>query len=250
MAAANAGGKSLTIAMHGDAPEIVVPTVGVSISSLATYLQRFLGYSLRTTVAGEIIAKDQRLTLLLRLNGQTIFRSRDAVAMDSLDDAWQQAAEAVMLEISPYRAALALYDTNPDAAIKLAYSIIRRYPRADENVAWARLLRGSRNLDLLQYAAAEKEFRAVLQQVGAATMMPPWMPFAPSVSYAEPAQFYLGLTQLSRGDFKAARVELNKAIRLDPKATPKIYRIACGDASRNFGAGDSGAGKYFRRLSG
>ena len=29
------------------------------------------------------------------------------------------------------------------------------------------------------------------------------------------------------------------------KATPKIYRVACDEASRNFGAGDSGAGKYF-----
>src|SRR3954454_1369997 len=44
-AAATAGGRALAISMHGEAPEIVVPTVGVSLSTVATYLQRFLGYS-------------------------------------------------------------------------------------------------------------------------------------------------------------------------------------------------------------
>jgi hypothetical protein len=89
------------------------------------------------------------------IDGQVIFRSREAVTADHLDDVWPQAAQAVMLEVSPYRVALALYDTDPEAAMRLADSIIRRYPPADENVAWARLLRGARNLDSLQYSAAE-----------------------------------------------------------------------------------------------
>jgi tetratricopeptide (TPR) repeat protein len=160
---------------------------------------------------------DQLLKLLLRLDGEVIFRSREALSPDHVAEFWPQAAEAVMREISPYRAALALYDSGPEAAIRLADGIIRRYPPDDENVAWAHLLRGARLLDSFQYSAAEKEFRVVVQQADAAAPRVSWTPFGtPLVSYAEPAHFYLGLTLLDLGQPDAASVELQKALRLDP----------------------------------
>jgi tetratricopeptide (TPR) repeat protein len=215
-AAATAGGKAMAISMHGEAPEIVVPTVGVSLSTVASYLQRFLGLPGRTTIAGEFTLSDQNVKLLLRLDGQVIFRSRKAVSLDHLGEVWENAAQAVMWEISPYRAVLALYDTDPDAALSLADDIIQRYPETDENVAWAHLLRGSYHLDSQQYRLAEKEFREVLQLAANTAYSSPWRPFAAPASYTEPAHFYLGSTLLNLGNNEAALDELRKAVELDP----------------------------------
>jgi Tfp pilus assembly protein PilF len=213
--AATAGGRTLAISMRGEMPDIVVPTVGLSLSTLGAYLQHFLGYSSRTTIGGELTWSEQRVSLLLRLNGEVIFRSREAVTMDRLDDLWMQAAQAVMLEISPYRAMLALYDTGPEAAMLLADSIIGRYPPDDENVAWARLVRGLGLLGSFQYGAAEKQFRDVLQQAHLGSIRY-WNPFATPASFAQPALFYLGSTLLNRGGAVEAESALRKAIRLDP----------------------------------
>src|SRR5215469_5692670 len=100
--------EGLAVSMPGDAPEIVVPTVGVSISTIAEYLQRFFGWSPRTTIAGEFTLSGTSLTLLLRLDGEVIYRSREAVTLDHLHEIWPQAVDAVMREVSPYRAMLAL----------------------------------------------------------------------------------------------------------------------------------------------
>jgi len=213
-AATTAGGKALPISMHGEAPEIVVPTVGVSLSTVATYLQRFLGYSPRTRITGEFTLSDPGVRLLLRLDGQVIFLF--STPADHIDDIWPKAADAVMREISPYRAALALYDSDPDEAIRLAESIIRRYPPGDENVAWARLIRGVRHFDALQYSAAEQEFRRVLRQEGGTSWASFWTPFSAPASYAEPAHFYLGMTLLSVGKTEVAYEEFSRAISLDP----------------------------------
>jgi len=211
------GGRTLDISMHGEVPEIMVPTVGVSISALATHLQSFLGYTPRTTITGELtLLSDQRLSLTLRLDGRVIFHSSEAVSADQVDSIWSKAAEAVMLEISPYRAAFALYDTDPERAIRLAENIIRRKP-ADENVGWARLLRGAHLMDSLQLSAAEKEFREIIQQAAGAVSILSWTPFAARAAYVEPAQHLLGLTLLLRGQSEAAAAELGKAIWLNPK---------------------------------
>jgi tetratricopeptide (TPR) repeat protein len=223
--AATAGGQALTISMRGEMPDIVVPTVGLSVSTLGAYLQHFFGYSSRTTIGGELTGSEQRFTLLLRLNGEVIFRSPEPVTMDRLDDVWAKAAEAVMLEISPYRALLALYNTNPEAAMSLAGKIIRRYPPNDENVAWARLVRGSDLLSFFQYGAAEREFREVLRQADAAGPRLYWNPFATPASYVAPAQFYLGVTLLNRGRAAEAYPELRKAVRLDPNDPGAHYYL-------------------------
>ena len=213
-AAATAGGRALAISMHGEAPEIVVPTVGVSLSTVATYLQRFLGYSPRTAITGEFTLSDPGVRLLLRLDGQVIFRS--SAPTDHIDDIWLKAADAVMREISPYRAALALYDSDPDEAIRFASSIIRRYPPGDENVAWARLIRGARHIDFMQYSAAEKEFREVLLHAEGTSLASSSMPFSAPASYTEPAHFYLGTALLGLGKTEAAHEEFRRAVVLDP----------------------------------
>lgn len=232
MDAASAGAQGLTVSKRSETPEVLVPTIGVSTSMLSAYLQRFFGYSRRTMITGEITKSDDGLRLLLRLNGQVIFRSHDAVAADHLDQLWAPAAHAVIWVISPYREAFALYDEEPERAMSLAESIIHRYPGSDENVAWANILRGIHDLDSLQYPQAEKDFRKVLDQATErhpmlswmqfvklgpyAAAMPRWRPLEGDVSYAELAHLYLGLTLLQKSQNAAAAVELRKAIQIDP----------------------------------
>src|SRR5437868_9891653 len=135
----------------------------------------------RTAITGEFTLSDPGVRLLLRLDGQVIFRS--SAPTDHIDDIWLKAADAVMREISPYRAALALYDSDPDEAIRFASSIIRRHPPGDENVAWARLIRGARHIDFMQYSAAEKEFREVLLHAEGTSLASSSMPFSAPASY-------------------------------------------------------------------
>ena len=236
-AAATAGGRALAISMHGEAPEIVVPTVGVSLSTVATDLQRFLGYSPRTAITGEFTLSDPGVRLLLRLDGQVIFRS--SAPTDHIDDIWLKAADAVMREISPYRAALALYDSDPDEAIRFASSIIRRYPPGDENVAWARLIRGARHIDFMQYSAAEKEFREVLLHAEGTSLASSSMPFSAPASYTEAAHFYLGTALLGLGKTEAAHEEFRRAVVLDPSdpgAHPDRFRSRTARAASATGA--------------
>jgi tetratricopeptide (TPR) repeat protein len=230
--AATISDKGLAVSMSADAPEIVVPTVGISMSTVATYLQHFFGWSPRTIISGEFTGSGEHLTLLLRLDGEEIFRSRNAIPLDDLDKVWPQAAEAAMLEISPYRAMLAWYGTDHESALDLANKFVARYPRFDENYAWARILLGIGSLDSRHYGEAEKDFREVLSLDGESSRLPTWAPSwlptwafswlptwaSPTTRspYEETARAYLGATLLSLGNPAGARDELEKAIDLDP----------------------------------
>jgi tetratricopeptide (TPR) repeat protein len=229
--AADAGGPKMSIAASGDLPEVVVPTVGLSTSTIASFLQRFFHLSLRTTIGGDVVWADHKVTITVRIDGEKIFSSREPVPLDHLDVLWQQAAEAVMLEISPYRVALARYENDPDGAVQLADSISGSYMQTDENTAWARMIRAARKMDFYQYGAAEKDFRYILQQAADATVVP----FVSPPSYAQPAHFDLGVTLYYQGKSKAAVGEFRKAIALDPNdyASYHFLGLALQDLRRS-----------------
>jgi tetratricopeptide (TPR) repeat protein len=221
--AADAGAAKLPIYSHSEVPDIVVPQVGMSMSTVAAYLHRFFGYSPRTAITGEFTGPDRGLRLLLRLDGQVIFRSFDDVSADHPEEAFRQAAEAVMREISPYSAALAKYDTDPVVVTDAADSIVHRYPAADENVGWAHVLRGLHRYDGLQYSAAETEFREALESAAAATglplwlaaRLPQWLPLAAPPSYTEPTLFYLGRISLDQDNADQAQGFFREAIAFE-----------------------------------
>ncbi|HKM62262.1 MAG TPA: hypothetical protein VJY39_07205 [Acidisphaera sp.] len=213
--AASGGAEAPAIAMHGDAPDVVVPTVGVSVASLVSFVQHFLGVRLRNTIDGELVGTDQSLVLVLRLNGQLIFRSKPQAA-DKLAQLWADGADAVMREVRPYQAAMALYARDPKAATDLANDIVQRYRKDDENGAWARLLIGLREVDLWQYSAAAREFTSVARMADRASLPPPLSWFGAPPPYAWVAHHDLGLTLLYQGQTSAAMEELREALRLKP----------------------------------
>jgi hypothetical protein len=70
--ALNSGGSKMQISYGKDLPEVVVPTVGISLSTLAAYVRMFLNLSSRSAVSGEIVTSDKNASLVLRLNAAEI----------------------------------------------------------------------------------------------------------------------------------------------------------------------------------
>jgi len=215
------GGQKKQVSLGGDLPEIVVPTVGMSLSTLAAYVRMFLNLSSRTMISGEVVVSEKKASLVLRLSAREIYRSSEPIPLDRLDKLWSEAAETVLRHISPYHVALSVYDTKPDEAVDIANFLIRYYPATDENVAWAHVILGMHHRDYQRYMKARGEFEAALTIAAKSRWAPlKWIPLSVPFSrpplYASVAQFTLGSMLLEQGEFKAAVDALNQAVRMDP----------------------------------
>ena len=220
-AAASVGGSKVQVSFGKDLPEIAVPTVGMSLSTLSDYVRVFLNLSSRTSVTGEVVVAEKKAGLVLRLNGREVYRSSEPIPLDQIDRMWGPAAETLLRHISPYHVALSVYDTNPDEAKKIADYIIRYYPENDENVAWARVILGMRHEAYLQYGKAREEFETALSIAAKSRWAPfRWMPLWASLrrvpSYAPGAQLRLGSMLLEQREFRAAIDAFKQAVAMDP----------------------------------
>jgi tetratricopeptide (TPR) repeat protein len=218
--ATSSGSGRMPISVGMDLPEIVVPTVGISLTTLATFVRNFLSLPSRRVISGELVEYEKKAHLVLRLNASEIYRSSDPVPLDRLDELWSAAAEAALRRISPYHVALSLYDTKPEQAVDIANYLIRYYPAADENVAWAHIILGIRARDYLRYTNAKSEFNEALAVAEKSRWwLFRWMPSSVSLprspSYASVAQFHLGSTLLDQGEFQAAIDALRQASSMD-----------------------------------
>jgi hypothetical protein len=72
--------KGPDIALHGEVPDIVVPTVGISIDSVAEAIRGFLHSSQRRRISGEFTTSDGLLWLRLRIDGREFYHSQTAGA--------------------------------------------------------------------------------------------------------------------------------------------------------------------------
>jgi hypothetical protein len=66
--------KGPEIALHGDVPDIVVPTVGISIDSITKAMRGFLQSNRHRSISGEFTIADGLLWLRLRLDGVSTTR--------------------------------------------------------------------------------------------------------------------------------------------------------------------------------
>jgi tetratricopeptide (TPR) repeat protein len=130
--------------MNDDTPDFVVPTVGVSISSIAATLLTLAHRHNRETLSGEFFPKARRMWLTLRLEDAVIFDQ--PVNANDPDTAIRDAARSVLERTQPYYVAAWLWETKPPrreaAVLDEVGSIIDRLPEDDENVFWAYNLRG------------------------------------------------------------------------------------------------------------
>ena len=108
--------KGPEIALRSDVPDIVVPTVGISIDSIVTAIRGFLHRNRRRTISGEFTVADGQLWLRLRLDGGQIYSSLSGGALERPDELLVAAAPHIYHEIDPFVAASYLFAYKDDAA--------------------------------------------------------------------------------------------------------------------------------------
>lgn len=69
--------RSPDIALHGELPSIMVPTVGISLDAIVSSVRTLLRSTRSRTIGGEITVRDKLLWLSLRLDDQRFLRQQE-----------------------------------------------------------------------------------------------------------------------------------------------------------------------------
>jgi len=189
------------ITLPAEAPKIVVPTVGISLDTIATSIRPFLGGDRRHSISGEFFIKNKLLWLKLRLDGHELYVSDDGVDPESPDDQFAKAMPTIFDAIQPYVVALAEAGQNPLEALKLADQIIARLPASDDNVVSSYILKGAIHLNLGNHESATTALNTAAQ-------------LAPNSAHPHA---FLALIASDSGDLDGAIAGYGKAIQRDSK---------------------------------
>ncbi len=189
------------IALRGEIPEIIVPTVGLSIESFAAAIRGFLHSSLHRQVTGEFTIADGLLSLRLRLDGKKLSGGLTAGAPDRPDELFASAVPALLKEVQPYIVASYFSKKDPEQALDIAQQTIARLPQEDENVINSYLLKASIYEEKKQYDKATEAVDQALR------------------IDRRSAQAYnsLGNVLYHQDKFDEAIAKYRRAIELDPK---------------------------------
>jgi hypothetical protein len=152
--AANLRMHSPEMALPGELPDVVVPSVGISLDAIMASVRTLLGITRSRTITGEFTVAGGRLWLRLRIDGRELYTSGEGVDPERPDDLLKTAAPAVLSEIKPYIVASSLASSDPAQALDRIDAIISQYPESDDNVVWAYNLRGYIYLKQKDYAHA------------------------------------------------------------------------------------------------
>jgi tetratricopeptide (TPR) repeat protein len=197
------------IALQGELPDIVVPSVGISLDSVMSAVRTLLRSTRSRSISGEFITEGDELLLRLRLDGRQIYTSQKGAGLNNPDDLLKLAAPEVLKEIKPYFVASALInddasfrdDKKVDSALTMADSIIARLPETDENVAWSYILKGSIFERRKDYPAAIDALNKAIELNGNLVV----------------AHFDLGIAFVDQGRTQKGIDEYRKALKIEPK---------------------------------
>jgi tetratricopeptide (TPR) repeat protein len=214
-----ADARASEVALHAEQPDIVVPTVGISIDAVISLMRSLLRSTRSQSMGGELTIDNDKLWLRLRLNGVEFYRSKQGVDPQNPDDVFTAAVPEIMRKISPYLLAQSLYNSKKlDEAFDLSKWITTNLPENDWNVAYAYNLRGVILTLRKQYPAAEEELNKAMEANRKLDQ--------PHVS--------LGDLRRDAGKLPQAIEEYHKAIRLAPDdaLAHNQLGIALGDSGQ------------------
>jgi len=201
--------RSPDVALHGELPDIVVPSVGISLDAIMTSIRTMLRSTRSRAIGGEFTIIHDKLWLRLRLDGREIYANDKGVDISDPDSLLADAAPKVLDEIQPYFLAAALSIRDPDGALAKADDIIAKLPETDANVAWSYNLKGS----LLQQ---RDKLDAAVEALNAAIRIDRYL----AVAYIN-----LGNVLKAQGKLDAAMEQYHLAIALDPAYAPAHYNL-------------------------
>jgi len=90
------------VLLQADLPSIVVPTIGLSLETIASDIRTYFQIARRRNVSGELTIAQKQLWLRLRIDGRDIFTSDKGVNPERPDDLLAPAAEKVFELADPY----------------------------------------------------------------------------------------------------------------------------------------------------
>ena len=198
VAAATYTSDESEIGLQSELPDIIVPTVGISLDTIAASIRTFMRLDRRRNISGEFIVRDAKLWLRLRLNGRQFYTSDQGMDPENPDGLFTMAASILFEEIHPHLVAGA-----KDQAERLerAKRIISEREESDESVAPAYVVMGSVYHEQRDYTRATETLRQAIR------LKP---------DYA-PAYRTLGRVLRAQGKHDEAIAQYRKAIEVDPK---------------------------------
>jgi hypothetical protein len=96
------------VALQADLPSVVVPTIGLSLETIAADIRTFFHIPGRWNISGEFTIAQKQLWLRLRMNGRDFYTNASGVDPERPDDVMAPAAETVFELADPYRRSLPL----------------------------------------------------------------------------------------------------------------------------------------------
>ena len=191
------------IALKGDVPDIVVPTVGISIDSIARAMRGFLRMNRHRGISGEFTIADGQLWLRLRLDGRQFYSSKAGGAVERPDELLAAAVLPMFKEVQPFTAASYLYKYKRDSeeALKIAQKVTARSPAPDQSVVNFYFLESWILGDRRNYTEASLAGKQALR-------------LAPR---SAPAHNVLGALLSNQHKFEQAMAEYREVLRIDFK---------------------------------
>jgi Flp pilus assembly protein TadD len=158
------GMRTSEVALHTELPNIVVPTVGISLDAVMSSIRSLLRSTRSQSIGGELTIDNNLLWLRLRLNGVEFYSSKEGGDPEKPDEVFAVAVPEAMKKIQPYLVALSLsHNQDPDGALDILKWITVNLPQDDENVAWAYNLRGIILKQRKEYVAADEALQMALR---------------------------------------------------------------------------------------
>jgi tetratricopeptide (TPR) repeat protein len=151
------------IALRGEHLDVKVPTVGLSVHTIARSIRKFLPVTQRPTISGEFTVLDGKLWLRLRADGREFYRNGRGILPERLDYLMNAAAERILREFWPIYFAVTNLQTDQDLALEIVEYIIATFPQSDVAVSMAHRLAGLIYMDRKQYERAKGEFEKSLR---------------------------------------------------------------------------------------
>jgi tetratricopeptide (TPR) repeat protein len=223
--------KGPVVALQTEIPSIVVPTIGLSLETVAADVRTFFHIANRLNISGELTMAQERLWLHLRMNGRDFYTSPNGVDQEHSDDLLAPATEKVFEEAYPIIYAGSLKERDPGKSLEIARRIIAVGPETDQSVAAAHNLVGNILLDQRKTDEAITEYRKAIE--------------------LDPRNAWphnnLGFALMSgQGKIEEAIGEYRKAIELDPSLA--LPRRNLGNALHDQGKTDEAIAEYRKAI--